>query len=432
MTEHKHGNTAVQRTSARRLRQRYAAERRFRFYGLAALLTAALALLFLLGSIFTSGLSAFERTMLRITVHLDPSVLGVRRNSDEEAIKHANYNLVLKQAVYRAFPEATSRREKKELLALFSAVAPLELQRMVNKNKMLIGFHQSVWLSASSPLDQIHKGNAPKTLSAERRLLSDLQLAAYERLRADERVKTVFNRQFFTNGDSRYAENAGIAGAVVGSALTLLICFLVSFPLGVSAALYLEEFAPKRRWTEFIEVNINNLAAVPSIIFGLLGLAVLLNTIGLPRGTPLVGGLVLSLLTLPTIIIACRASLKAVPPSIREGALAMGASHTQVIFHHVLPLALPGTLTGAVIGLARALGETAPLLMIGMVAFIVDIPGGPLDPSAVLPVQIYLWAESAERGFLEKTYAAIMIIVLFLVLMNAAALYLRAKLERRW
>ncbi|MCB0340534.1 MAG: phosphate ABC transporter permease PstA, partial [Bdellovibrionales bacterium] len=225
---------------------------------------------------------------------------------------------------------------------------------------------------------------------------------------------------------------AGIGGALKGSFYTLLVCLFLAFPIGVAAAVYLEEFAPKNRWTDLIEVNINNLAAVPSIVFGLLGLAIILNVFGLPRGTPIVGGIVLAFMTLPTIIIACRASLKAIPPSIHQAALGIGASKNQVVFHHVLPLALPGTLTGTIIGMARALGETAPLLMIGMVAFIVDIPQGITDAAAVLPVQIFLWAESAERGFVEKTSAAIVVILAFLISMNLIAVGLRAKFERRW
>jgi phosphate transport system permease protein len=257
-------------------------------------------------------------------------------------------------------------------------------------------------------------------------------LAWLDRLAAENRVEKHFNTAFLANGDSREPELAGIRGAVMGSLLTLLGTFLISFPIGVSTAAYLEEFAPVNKWTDLIEVNINNLAAVPSIVFGLLGLAMFINFFGLPRSAPIVGCLVLSLMTLPTIIIAGRASLKSVPPSIREAALAMGASPLQTLFHHVLPLAMPGMLTGAIIGMSRALGETAPLLMIGMVAFIVDIPAGFTEPATVLPVQIYLWADSPERAFVERTSAAIMVLLLFLILMNGLAVYLRKRYERRW
>jgi phosphate transport system permease protein len=262
--------------------------------------------------------------------------------------------------------------------------------------------------------------------------VSNAELAWYDKLDNADRVETRFNTDFFVNADSREPEEAGILGAVTGSLLTLLITLLLSFPVGVMAAIYLEEFAPKNRWTDLIEVNINNLAAVPSIVFGLLGLAMFLNFFGFPRSAPLVGGMVLALMTLPTIIIAARSALKAVPPSIREAALGLGASPLQVVTHHVLPLAMPGILTGTIIGMAQALGETAPLLMIGMIAFIVDIPSGFTDPATVLPVQIYLWADSPERAFVERTSAAIMVLLAFLIFMNFIAVLLRRKFERRW
>ncbi|MDY0352331.1 MAG: phosphate ABC transporter permease PstA, partial [Desulfobulbaceae bacterium] len=266
---------------------------------------------------------------------------------------------------------------------------------------------------------------------AERRL-KDVQLGWIDGLRGDHRLQKKFNMIFFTGGDSREPELAGILGATMGSMYTLIVTLLLSFPVGVASAIYLEEFAPKNKWIDLIEVNINNLAAVPSIVFGLLGLAVFLNFFGLPRSAPLVGGLVLTLMTLPTIIIASRVSIQSVPPSIREAALGVGASKMQTVFHHVMPLALPGMLTGTIIGMARALGESAPLLMIGMVAFIVDPPGGFLEPATVLPVQIYLWADSPERAFVERTSAAIIVLLAFLMVMNAAAVFLRSKFERRW
>lgn len=270
-----------------------------------------------------------------------------------------------------------------------------------------------------------------ETPESQRRL-PDREAAWVWSLEQTDQIETRFNVSFFTDGNSREPEQAGIWGAVVGSFLTLVITLLLSFPIGVLAAVYLEEFAPKNRWTDLIEVNINNLAAVPSIVFGLLGLAVFLNFFELPRSAPLVGGMVLALMTLPTIIIASRAALKAVPPSIREAALGMGASKLQVMTHHVLPLAMPGILTGTIIGMAQALGETAPLLMIGMVAFVVDIPGGFTDPASVLPVQIFMWADLPERAFVAKTSAAIMVLLGFLILMNALAVLLRKRFERRW
>jgi phosphate transport system permease protein len=276
------------------------------------------------------------------------------------------------------------------------------------------------------------KGSIDPTLDQALRPVSDSQIAWTERLIGEGRLETHFNMALFTNGDSREPELAGIRGALAGSFYMLVVTLLLAFPIGVAAAIYLEEFAPKNRWSDLIEVNINNMAAVPSIVFGLLGLAVFINWMALPRSAPLVGGLVLSLLTLPVIIIASRAAIQAVPPSIRQGALALGASKMQVVFHHVLPLAMPGMLTGAIIGMSRALGESAPLLMIGMVAFIVDVPEGFTDPATALPVQIFLWADSPERAFAERTSAAIIVLLCFLLIMNLAAVILRKRMERRW
>ena len=330
------------------------------------------------------------------------------------------------------FPEVTGRRDRRELSRLVSSGAGLVLRDLVIDDLDIIGTTRKVWLPASDDVDMLRKGYIPRDVAESERKVSDKELVWIDALEDADELRTGFNTWFFSSGDSREPELAGIWGAVVGSFFTLLVTLLLSFPIGVGAAVYLEEFAPKNRWTDLIEININNLAAVPSIVFGLLGLAVFLNLFHLPRSAPLVGGLTLALMTLPTIIIASRASIMAVPPSIREAALAMGASHMQVVWHHILPLALPGMLTGSIIGMARALGETAPLLMIGMVAFIVDIPGGATDPATVLPVQIYLWVDSPERGFLEKTWAAIMVLLVFLVTMNALAVLLRKKFERRW
>jgi len=278
----------------------------------------------------------------------------------------------------------------------------------------------------------VMKGNIDRNVPEAQRSVSDQQIAWIDALVADGSVKTKFNRALFTNGDSREPELAGIRGALMGSFYMLIITLLSSFPIGAAAAIYLEEFAPKNRWADLIEVNINNLAAVPSIVFGLLGLAVFINWMAIPRSAPLVGGLVLALLTLPVIIIAARAAIKAVPPSIREAALGVGASRMQVVFHHVLPLALPGMLTGTIIGMSRALGESAPLLMIGMVAFIVDVPAGFSDPATALPVQVYLWADSPERAFAERTSAAIIVLLGFLLMMNLAAVIMRKRVERHW
>ncbi|MEK9974722.1 MAG: phosphate ABC transporter permease PstA [Deltaproteobacteria bacterium] len=417
---------------AARLKQRYAAEARFKLYGKLAIAAALSAVFFLLYTIFTAGYSAFWRTQIQYEVTLDASFLKVTPQSSYEELARANYLGLFRKNVVENNPDIKSRSERRDLIQMFSESAETDLRDLVLSDPSLLGTTQKLWFLASSPVDTIVKGAAPRDIEEERRVVSNLQLKLLDQWTAEGRVGSTFNINFFTRGDSRNPELAGLAGALAGSFWALLVCFVISFPMGIAAAIYLEEFAPKNRITEIIEVNINNLAAVPSIIFGLLGLAVILNFFGVPRSTPLAGGIVLSLMTLPTIIIACRAALKAVPPSIRQGALAMGASPMQVVLHHVLPLALPGTLTGTIIGLAQALGETAPLLMIGMFAFVVDIPTSPLESAAALPVQVYLWAESSERGFVELTAAAIMVILVFLVLMNLLAVIFRKKFERRW
>jgi phosphate transport system permease protein len=303
---------------------------------------------------------------------------------------------------------------------------------MVVNNPELIGTSKAIWVLADDEVDMFFKGHIPRDVPESDRQVSDKMIGWIDQLAATDRIEKKFNTTFFTAGDSREPEQAGIRVAAMGSMFTLIVTLVLSFPIGVAAAVYLEEFAPKNRWTDLVEVNINNLAAIPSIVFGLLGLAVFLNFMSLPRSASLVGGLVLTLMTLPTIIIASRASLKSVPPSIREAALGVGASKMQAISQHILPLAMPGMMTGTIIGMARALGETAPLLMIGMVAFIVDVPQSLNDPATVLPVQIYLWADSPERAFVERTSAAIMVLLFVLLLMNASAVFLRNKFERRW
>ncbi|HIJ85428.1 MAG TPA: phosphate ABC transporter permease PstA, partial [Magnetococcales bacterium] len=310
--------------------------------------------------------------------------------------------------------------------------APSQLQTLLKDHPEWLSTSQEIWLSASDDVDMWVKGVVPRDLPEQARHISDKQAQWLASLEENGRLQLRFNSPFFLNGDSRNPEMAGILGAIKGSVLTLLITFLVSFPLGVATAVYLEEFVVKGRWSDFVEVNINNLAAVPSIVFGLLGLALYLNLLHLPRSAPLVGGLTLAMMTLPTLVIATRASLKSVPEAIRDGARALGASPLQVVLHHVLPLAAPGMLTGTIISMARALGETAPLLMIGMVAFIMDIPGSVTDPATVLPVQIFLWADSPERAFLEKTAGATLVLLIFLITMNALAVYIRNRVERRW
>jgi phosphate transport system permease protein len=408
------------------LAKRYRAERRFKLYGLTAIVIGLLCLVILFISITGNGYKAFQQTYVELEVFFDPALL------DQENLSTADYPGLVKATLRTMFPEVKGRSAKRELYKLISPGAAFQLREMVLQDPDLIGKSISVWVPADDDVDMLLKGYFKTNVAESSRRLSDKQLALIEQLREKGKIRKKFNKTFLTAGDSREPELAGIWGAAVGSIFTLLVTLLLSFPIGVAAAIYLEEFAPNNRWTDLIEVNINNLAAVPSIVFGLLGLAVFLNFFGFPRSAPLVGGLVLTLMTLPTIIIASRAALQSVPPSIREGALGIGASKMQMVFHHVLPLALPGMLTGTIIGMARALGETAPLLMIGMVAFIVDIPGGVTDPSTVLPVQIYLWADSPERAFVERTSAAIMVLLVFLMLMNAAAIVLRKKFEKRW
>ncbi|TAN60214.1 MAG: phosphate ABC transporter permease PstA [Magnetospirillum sp.] len=418
--------------AASHLKRRHAAERRFKAIGLGAVVLALSFLALLLITILGNGLSAFTQTYIRLDVALAPEVLGIGEQRDADALATANYPGAIKEALYNRFSEVQSRGEKRELAALVSSGADMEIRKALAANPGLIGTTQSFWLVADDTIDMAIKGYISRKTGIDGNKLTDRQLAWLDALEADGAVKRRFNTILFSSGDSREPELAGLWGSVVGSVFSLVITLLVSFPLGVATAVYLEEFAPKNRWTNLIEVNINNLAAVPSVVFGLLGLAVFLNIFHLPRSAPLVGGLVLALICLPTIIIAGRAALKAVPPSIREAAAGLGASKLQVVTDHVLPLAMPGIMTGTILGMAHALGETAPLLMIGMVAFIVDIPKSPLDPSAVLPVQVYLWADSPERAFVERTSAAIMVLLLFLVSMNMVAIVLRKKFERRW
>jgi len=410
----------------RGLKRRYRAERRFRYYGLSAIVLSLVFLALLFVSIVAKGYSAFQQTYIRLAVFFDPEVLK------QDTLVNADYGALVRESLLKKFPQVESRKDKRLLTSMVSSGSVYRLRDMVLKDPELFGKTVEVWLPADDDVDMLIKGHFRRDLPESERRVSDQQVAWIERLEAEGRLERKFNTTFLTSGDSREPELAGIWGAVSGSFLTLVITLALSFPIGVAAAVYLEEFAKKNRWTDLIEVNINNLAAVPSIVFGLLGLAVFLNFFGLPRSAPLVGGLVLTLMTLPTIIIASRSALTSVPPSIREAALGVGASKMQMVVHHVLPLALPGMLTGTIIGMARALGESAPLLMIGMVAFIVDIPKGFTDPATVLPVQIYLWADSPERAFVERTSAAIMVLLGFLVVMNAGAIILRKKFERRW
>jgi phosphate transport system permease protein len=530
----------------RRIRKRYAANRRLQIYGLTAIALAIGLLGILIGSLIINGYKSFYQSKVRIEVFLDPGVIK------PDNIGGANYRALFRTSVQRYFPEVTGRAEQRQLFDIFSDQARYALRDRVVANPTLIGQTITLDVALSDPFDQLEKGVIPRYVEAltsseagrfrtlqnrgliavdgdspslklnlfidakkvdaadiaagdfkaiirdglranipnpnyiarfepiiaasaverlqshvqaapdsigrvfenfplplsehyaklalgeipierNQRFASDKQFEWLDQLKAQGLVHYPFAYELFVNADSRFPENAGLAGAITGSFYALLVCFMISFPMGIAAAIYLEEFAPKNRWTDLVEVNINNLAAVPSVVFGLLGLAVFLNTFGLPRSAPLVGGMVLALMTLPTIIITTRAALKAVPPSIREAALGIGASRHQVIMHHVLPLAMPGILTGTIIGLAQALGETAPLLLIGMNAFIPSIENlGLLEPATALPTQIYAWADSPERGFVARTSAAILVLLGFLVLMNGIAIFLRQRFERKW
>jgi phosphate transport system permease protein len=399
--------------------KRYRAERRFRVYGALALALTALFLAFLVADIVQKGWPSFleHRVMLNVTV--DPAKV------DAASPQNGDFQSIVKEAFRAQFPDVTSRGDRKKLAGLLSIGAADDLRERVGADTSLIGQQLRFPALLSDDADLYLKGEGAGRISAQEAIWVD-------NLKDRGLIERGFAWRFFTSGDSREAELSGVRAALVGSLLMIVVTLLLSLPLGVAAAIYLEEFAPKNRFTDLIEVNINNLAAVPSIIFGLLGLAVFLNFFGLPRSAPLVGGLVLALLVLPTIIIVTRAAFKSVPPSVKEAALAVGASHQQAVFHHMLPLVVPGILTGTILSVARALGETAPLLMIGMVAFIVDVPRGFTDAATALPVQIYLWSDLPEIAFQSRTAAAIIVLMTVLFALNGVAIYLRKRFERRW
>ncbi|MBU2873221.1 phosphate ABC transporter permease PstA [Marinobacter salexigens] len=424
MTDHTSQAELVRRS----LKGRYRKERRFRAYGIVAIAIALAALVTLFTDIVGKGYTGFLKTTITLEVTMDPDLMYLDDPTDPKQVRMADFVAPLVAAVGRALPSAT-QDDQDALRRLINPYASSELRDALIENPEWMGTTRTMSFLAHSNVDVYvkHKGDAAYSIK-----LTDQQQAWVDDLRARELVETSFNDVFFTSGDSRDPAKAGVLGAIVGSLLTMIITLVLAFPIGVAAAIYLEEFAPRNKLTDFIEVNINNLAAVPSIIFGLLGLAIFINLFGMPRSVPVVGGLVLTLMTLPTIIISSRAAIKSVPPSVREAAEGIGASKMQVVLHHVLPLALPGMLTGSIIGMAQALGETAPLLLIGMVAFIVEVPEGLFDAATVLPVQVFLWAGSPELAFIERASAAIMVLLAFLMSMNALAIWLRKRLERRW
>ena len=404
---------------------RHRAEKRFIAYGFISLILAATMLTTIIGSMIYRSIPAYTNYSIDLEIN-------ITEISAEDEFEDINFRGIIRSSLFSFFPEVESRSDKRKLFKLISSSASYTLRDFIIENPSYINkkFYFNVLFTDDS--DIFYKGYVDTSLSESERRLDDQEVAWLNELKNTGRVKNKISKNLFLNGDSREPEVAGFWGATIGSLITISVTLLLSFPIGVLTAIYLENFAVKNRITDFIEVNINNLAAVPSIIFGLLGLAVFINFFGMPRSIPLVGGLVLSLMTLPTIIIATRSSLQSVPPSIREAALAMGASEMQVVFQHLLPSALPGIFTGTIIGLARAFGESAPLLLIGMVAFIVDIPSTFTDPATALPVQIYIWADSPERAFVAKTSAATLILIGLLILINLAAVLLRKRYEVKW
>ncbi len=414
--------------------RRRGAETRFRFAGVGSVVVSILFLVFLLGTILGNGIPAFERTMIKIRIDMGPELQAQELEPTLENVSNLNFRKLVADHFKTRFPDVTDRRQVMQMGELIARNAYVEA-----KNKAVNRFRKDgklnnivIWVPASSRVDMLIKGHVDTSVEEHRRNITDMQIEMVEKLRFENSVKRVFNWHFLTQGDSREPEMAGIYGSIVGSFFVILICMMTALPIGVGAAIYLEEFAPRSRVKTLVEIAINNLAAVPSIVYGLLGLAIFLNLMQLPRSSAMVGGLTLALLVLPVIIVSTRNAIGSVPPSIKDAAIGLGASKMQVVFHHVLPLSLPGIMTGSILSMARALGETAPLLLIGMVAFVRDVPEKLTDPSTALPVQVFLWSDLPEQGFVEKTSAAIIVLLLFLTVMNAAAVYLRRKFEYKW
>lgn len=427
-----------------RTRRRNAAEKRFRMYGAAAIGIAVLALIILLTTIIGNGMGAFRQTYLTIPVTLDAELVDPEGNRDPAEMSQIltlSYGTLLDQAVQNAIDAQNIEVEgltDADIDGLISREASAQVRNRVLNEPELVGETLEFNVLAGGRIDGYFKGRVTMESAERDGNTSPAQLMLAEQLKERGMLVTRFNWNFLTNPDAsdQRPEAAGVGVAILGSIYMMLVVLVLSVPIGVAASIYLEEFAPKNRLTDIIEVNIANLAAVPSIVFGILGLAAFINFAGLPQSAPIVGGLVLTLMTLPTIIISTRAALKAVPPSIRDAALGVGASKMQSVFHHVLPLAMPGILTGTIIGLAQALGETAPLLLIGMVAFVTEypdpLPQGLFDPASALPVQVYNWTQRSDPAFFERASGAIIILLIFLLCMNLLAIYLRRKFERRW
>ncbi len=418
------------------LKKRKSKETRLKIYGMTAIFFALTFLVTLFTSVVSNGYTALQQTELGLEVQLPQEIFNEDGSINPQKSVDYNWDGLLKKALRNTLPEVKGMMDRRLLGDILSANAGYELRQELEADTQetinSITTKSIVWVKASDDVDMLMKGRIDRTIPEKQRRLNDKQIAWVDQLVEKDALRLVFNKSFFTKADSREPESSGILGAIVGSALALIVTVILALPLAVMAAIYLEYFAKPGRITDLIEVNINNLAAVPSIVFGLLGLAVFLGFFGMPRSAPLVGGMVLALMTLPTIIIATRASIRAVPPSIRDAALGIGASPMQTALDHVLPLAAPGILTGTIIGMAQALGETAPLIMIGMVAFIVDVPETLTSPATTLPVQIFIWSDSAERAFYERSSLAIVVLLMFLIFMNLTAVYLRRKLEKKW
>ena len=411
--------------------KRRAKDKRLKFYGRAAISLAVCFLLILFYSIFSKGYSGFFQYYVTLDINFDRERIDPKGDLSDNSLFDGEASTIVNESLFSII-QPQGRKAKKQAKKIVSSGKDVRITKMVKNDPSLFGTITKVKFALDDDIDSFLRGYIKRETPESERRISNKVIEYIDKLNEEGRISYEFSDYILAGSASGNPEMAGIKGAFIGSVLTLSVCLLIAFPLGVATAIYLEEIAKKNKITEFIEVNINNLAAVPSVVFGIMGLAIFISIFGMPRSIPLVGGMVLALMTLPTIIISSRAAIRAVPPSVRDAAYGIGASKLQVIFHHVIPLAMPGMLTGTIIGMAQALGETAPLLMIGMVAFIVDVPNSVVDPGTVLPVQIFMWADFAERMFIQKTSAAIIVLLAFLISMNALAVYLRKKLERRW
>ena len=411
--------------------KRRAKDKRLKFYGRAAISLAVCFLLILFYSIFSKGYSGFFQYYVTLDINFDRERIDPKGDLSDNSLFDGEASAIVNESLFSII-QPQGRKAKKQAKKIVSSGKDVRITKMVKNDPSLFGTITKVKFALDDDIDSFLRGYIKRETPESERRISNKVIEYIDKLNEEGRISYELSDYILTGSASGNPEMAGIKGAFIGSMLTLSVCLLIAFPLGVATAVYLEEIAKKNKITEFIEVNINNLAAVPSVVFGIMGLAIFISIFGMPRSIPLVGGMVLALMTLPTIIISSRAAIRAVPPSVRDAAYGIGASKLQVIFHHVIPLAMPGMLTGTIIGMAQALGETAPLLMIGMVAFIVDVPNSVVDPGTVLPVQIFMWADFAERMFIQKTSAAIIVLLAFLISMNALAVYLRKKLERRW